>query len=41
MTNLDDWFGQAPFDERNERWVVVARVAILVAWLAFFVVTLV
>jgi hypothetical protein len=36
-TQTDDWFGQVPFDERNERALIVALVAIVVAWLALFV----
>jgi hypothetical protein len=42
MTNprTHDWFGQVLLDERNERPLVVALVAIVVVWLALFVVTL-
>jgi hypothetical protein len=43
MTNirtLDSWFGQVQIDERNERPLVIALVAILVAWVAVLVVTL-
>ena len=42
MTNprTHDLFGQVPLDERNERPLVVALVAIVVAWLALFVATL-
>jgi len=42
MTNprTHDLFGQVPLDERNERPLVVVLVAIVVAWLALFVVTL-
>ncbi len=42
MTNArtHDLFGQVPLDERNERPLVVALVAIVVAWLALFVATL-
>jgi hypothetical protein len=36
----DDWFGQVPIDERNERPLVVALVAIVFAWLTLFVGTL-
>ena len=38
--SYDDWFGQVPIDERNERSLVIALFAILVAWLGVFVVTL-
>ena len=38
--SFDDWFGQALIDERNERSLVIALFAILVAWLGVFVVTL-
>jgi hypothetical protein len=43
MTNhrTHDWFGQVPFDERNERPLLVALVAIVAVWLALFVATLV
>jgi hypothetical protein len=36
----DDWFGQVPIDAQNERSLVIALFAILVAWLGVFVVTL-
>ncbi len=36
----DSWFGQVPIDYRNEQPLVIALVAILVAWVAAFVVTL-
>ncbi len=42
MTNFgmyDSWFGQVPIDERNERQLVIALFAIVVAWLALLVVT--
>jgi hypothetical protein len=42
MTNTrthDSWFGQVPLDDRNEQPLVVALVAILVAWVAVLVVT--
>ena len=38
--SYDDWFGQVPIDERNERSLVIALFAILVAWSGVFVVTL-
>jgi hypothetical protein len=38
--SYDDWFGQVPIDERNERSLIIAVFAILVAWLGVFVVTL-
>ncbi len=43
MTNSgtnDGWFGQVSIDERNERPMVIALFAIVVGWLAVFVVTL-
>ena len=43
MTNtrtIDDLLGQVPMiDERNEQQLVIALFAIVVAWLALFVVT--
>ncbi len=36
----DDWFGQVPIDDRNEQPLVIALVALVVGWLAVFVVTL-
>ena len=36
----DSWFNQVPIDDRNERPPVIALVAIVVAWVAVFVVTL-
>ena len=38
--SYDDWFGQVPIDERNERSLVIDLIALLVAWLGLFVVTL-
>ena len=43
MTNTrthDGWFGYVPMDDRNEQPLLIALVAIWIAWVAVFVVAL-